>query len=140
MKCKRCGSDDVARSRRRSLWDHFKAALGRWPYRCDDCGLRFAAPFRYPEDAAHLAEAALKTTAQDVSGADFRAYASDAERQGPDMVFRTQAGKPQAKIVLQADTHEQLNQILLTLNRAVNAYQTRSRTHASQAETASAAR
>ena len=42
------------------------------------------------------------------------------------MLFQTHVEKPQAKIVLQADTHEQLNHILIALNRAVNAYQSSS--------------
>ncbi len=38
------------------------------------------------------------------------------------MAFRAHSAKPQAKIVVQADTHEQLNHILLTLDKAINAY------------------
>jgi hypothetical protein len=45
------------------------------------------------------------------------------------MAFRTDAQKPQAKIVVQAESHEQLNHILLALHQAVSAYQ-----HASQEE------
>jgi hypothetical protein len=38
------------------------------------------------------------------------------------MAFRAHCAKPQAKIVVQADTHEQLNHILLTLDKAISAY------------------
>ena len=39
------------------------------------------------------------------------------------MVFRRHAQKPQAKIVVQAESHEQLNHILSVLNQAVHSYQ-----------------
>jgi hypothetical protein len=38
------------------------------------------------------------------------------------MAFRAHPAKPQAKIVLQAETHEQLDHILLTLDKAINSY------------------
>jgi hypothetical protein len=38
------------------------------------------------------------------------------------MAFRADTAKPQAKIVVQAETHEQLNHILLTLDKAINSY------------------
>jgi hypothetical protein len=38
------------------------------------------------------------------------------------MAFRTHPAKPQAKIVVQAETHEQLNRILMTLDDAINSY------------------
>jgi hypothetical protein len=38
------------------------------------------------------------------------------------MAFRAHPAKPQAKIVVQAETHEQLNHILLTLDKAINSY------------------
>jgi hypothetical protein len=38
------------------------------------------------------------------------------------MAFRAHPAKPQAKILVQAETHEQLNQILLTLDQAINSY------------------
>lgn len=55
------------------------------------------------------------------------------------MAFRTDAEKPHAKIVVQADSHEQLNHILLALNRAVNSYQNSSQRTYSSANTESAA-
>lgn len=42
------------------------------------------------------------------------------------MRFRSDAVKPQAKVVIAADSHEQLNDILLALDRAVNFYQRQS--------------
>ena len=46
---------------------------------------------------------------------------------GPAMAFRTDAQRPQAKIVVQAESHEQLNDILLALNQAVSSYEHTSR-------------
>jgi Mg2+ and Co2+ transporter CorA len=43
------------------------------------------------------------------------------------MAFRTDAQRPQAKIVVQAESHEQLNDILLALNQAVSSYEHTSR-------------
>ena len=40
------------------------------------------------------------------------------------MAFRKHPEKPIAKIVVEADNHDQLNHILLALNRAVSSYQT----------------
>lgn len=51
------------------------------------------------------------------------------------MAFRTSEQRPQARIVVEADSHEQLNNILLALDRAVHSYQ-----HASQAQTETAGR
>ena len=42
------------------------------------------------------------------------------------MAFRKHPEKPIAKIVVEADDHDQLNRILLALNRAVSSYQTQS--------------
>jgi hypothetical protein len=38
------------------------------------------------------------------------------------MAFRAHSEKPQAKIVVQAETHEQLNHILLALDKAISSY------------------
>ena len=120
MTCKRCGSKNINRSRRRGLIDQLKAALGRWPFRCESCAYRFAAPHRHvvkDETSSH-------STAEKrpESGTSYRKHATQSAKQGPEMAFRTQGPKPHAKIVLQAETHEQLDQILLALDRAVNAY------------------
>ncbi len=134
MTCTRCGSDNISRSRRRGLADHLLAGLGRWPYRCDECGLRlWAAQRRRPRETP-----ARQT--QGETGGQFRAYAQKAATaqsapSGPGIAFRTDGGKPQAKIVLQADSHEQLNHILLALNRAVMSYQPQAQEHC-QRETA----
>jgi hypothetical protein len=53
------------------------------------------------------------------------------------MAFRAHSAKPQAKIVVQADTHEQLNHILLTLDKAINAYGKSSKPENSRASYAS---
>lgn len=43
------------------------------------------------------------------------------------MAFLADAVKPQAKVVIAADSHEQLNEILLALDRAVSFHQRQSR-------------
>jgi hypothetical protein len=50
------------------------------------------------------------------------------------MAYRNDPVRPVAKIVLQADSHAQMNEILLALNRAVSFY----RQPAKQHETAQA--
>lgn len=52
------------------------------------------------------------------------------------MAFRAEATQPTVKIVLKAETHEQLNAILLALHRALTAYDR----WATRAETVSIAR
>jgi hypothetical protein len=39
------------------------------------------------------------------------------------MAYRSDPVRPRAKIVLEADSHDQMNEILLALNRAVSSYQ-----------------
>ncbi|MBV9306788.1 MAG: hypothetical protein JOZ45_11640 [Acidobacteriaceae bacterium] len=39
------------------------------------------------------------------------------------MAFRMHGQKPQAKIIVQAESHEQLNSILFALNQTVSSYQ-----------------
>ncbi len=134
MTCTRCGSDVFSRSRRRGIGDHIRAALGQWPYRCDGCDLRFWAGGRRASGTRESSK--LRVGSETVDrlnihadpGTNFRAFAEHAAKNqpapgGPEMAFRTHEEKPQAKIVLQADSHEQLNHLLLALNRAVMSYQ-----------------
>src|SRR3954462_6075870 len=86
--------------------------FGRWPYRCQHCGLRFRAHQRYaPSPQSHSPTGNQRNAATNMA------------QEGPEMAFRTHREKPQAKIVVQAESHEQLNRILLALNQAVNSYQ-----------------
>jgi len=39
------------------------------------------------------------------------------------MAFRMHGQKPQAKIIVQAESHEQLNSILFAFNQTVSSYQ-----------------
>ena len=41
LKCKKCGSTRVYRSRRENLWERALSPLGLYPYRCHECDLRF---------------------------------------------------------------------------------------------------
>jgi hypothetical protein len=45
------------------------------------------------------------------------------------MAFRTHQAKPQARIVVEAESHEQLNGILLALGNVVNHYHQQAQTH-----------
>jgi hypothetical protein len=138
MNCPKCGSEDVERIRRHGAMDAVRATLGSWPYRCSDCDSRFHSRYRYPVESEEYYTAQSGAdffhSPHQESGATFRAEAAAAEADfGPAMAFRTHEQKPQAKIVVEADNHEQLNNILLALNRAVHSYQ-----HSSKEQTETA--
>src|ERR1700733_4872194 len=42
--CPACGSKLIRRSMRRSFKDRFMSLLGKWPYRCQMCNMRFNGP------------------------------------------------------------------------------------------------
>lgn len=116
MTCTRCHSSDIHRSRRKGAWDNLQAWFGRYPYRCEDCGLRFAATGRYLDrESGNARNDYAKSSPQ-------YATAGQNGSAGPEMAFRSHPAKPQAKIVVQAETHEQLNHILLSLDKAINSY------------------
>jgi hypothetical protein len=100
--------------------------FGRWPYRCYRCGRRFWTGKRYipPFTEPSQTERARTTS-------------TNAAQEHPEMAFRTHPEKPHAKIVVQAESHEQLNHILLALNQAINSYQ---KTSKKQEQTASSYR
>jgi hypothetical protein len=110
MNCPRCKSENVGRVRRRNIWDNLRSFLGRWPYTCDECELRFTAASRYGPDrrTASVTQAADPETSR---GA------------GPEMAYRNHPIRPVAKVVIQADDQVQLENILLALDRAVSYYQ-----------------
>ena len=118
MTCKRCQSSDIERSRRKTVLDQLKAALGWWPYRCDDCGLRFHARGRSLSSPIPEASDEVPNYGPSVS------FSSE---DGPAMAFRADVLRPQAKIVVSAENYDQLNHILLALDRAVSSYQTQSK-------------
>ncbi len=97
--------------------------FGRWPYRCEHCHLRFWAKGRF----------APRSQGQSQTGRVGHTSTNTTQK-GPEMAFRTHNQKPQAKIVVQAESHEQLNHILLALDRAVQTYQ---QTSKKQEQTAS---
>lgn len=39
--CSRCGSTEVRRSIRRTVWETLLSAVGILPYRCERCSARF---------------------------------------------------------------------------------------------------
>src|SRR4051812_14159369 len=129
MTCIRCGSSEIHRSRRSGACDRISSWIGRYPYRCQHCGMRFRAAGRYVNPNSRNPKSTHSERAKDQYGAP-RATSGQC---GPDMVFRAHAAKPQAKIVVQAETHEQLNQILLTLDKAINSYGRSARPEKTQA-------
>jgi len=42
--CPSCGSKLIRRSMRRTLKDRFMSLMGKWPYRCQMCNMRFLGP------------------------------------------------------------------------------------------------
>jgi len=42
--CPSCGSKLIRRSMRRTLKDRFMSMVGKWPYRCQMCNMRFFGP------------------------------------------------------------------------------------------------
>jgi hypothetical protein len=110
VNCPRCLSDDIHRCRRRGSLDKIRAAFNRWPYYCGDCGLKFHEKGRHPESE----NAKTNPTSEKPEAAPAA---------GPVMAFRKDEVRPQAKVVIEADSHEQLSRILMALDRAVVAYQ-----------------
>ena len=41
LKCPKCGSSDIRRSRVDGIRDSVMRALGRWPFRCRSCRVKF---------------------------------------------------------------------------------------------------
>ena len=120
--------------------DHARAVLGSWPYRCNQCSLRFwAAERRKPavttaRQPSSRASSGSGENCHGETGLNFRSYAQSAgttrtAENNPQIAFRTHISKPQAKIVLQADSHEQLDHLLLALNRAIVSYQPQGQEH-----------
>ena len=110
MNCPHCKSENIGRVRRRTLWDNLKSSMGRWPYTCDDCALRFSAASRFGPDRRNA-------EATDAAGLQ------TAQQSGPEMAYRNNPVRPVAKVVIQADDQAQLENILLALDRAVSHYQ-----------------
>src|SRR4051794_1136523 len=118
MTCTRCGSSDVNRSSRRGACDEIQSWFGRYPYRCSACGLRFRMTGRYRDRDRSSTRSASRPSER----AQHQTPKPTPASSGPEMAFRAHAEKPQAKIVVQAETHEQLNHILLTLDKAISSY------------------
>jgi hypothetical protein len=80
--------------------------MGWYPYRCGECGERFYAVGRRPggSPAPQYVDPLI------IRPRDF------------EVAFRADAVKPVAQVMVRADTHAELNQILLTLGRAISSY------------------
>lgn len=48
--CPKCGSHDVRRSKSDGAWALLQRALGRWPFRCRSCRVRFFQSADPPEE------------------------------------------------------------------------------------------
>ena len=48
--CPKCGSTDVRRSKSEGLWAAVQRMVGRWPFRCRSCRVRFYLSADAPED------------------------------------------------------------------------------------------
>ncbi len=118
MTCTRCDSSDVNRSRRSGVCDRVQSWFGRYPYRCSGCGQRFRSLGRYADR-----NPARPNPQQPAAHGHQTAGPTASASSKPEMAFRAHPEKPQAKIVVQAETHEQLNHILLTLDKAIHAYE-----------------
>jgi hypothetical protein len=122
IKCPGCGGVQFWRSRRRGLGENILARVGYWPYRCLECSERFRLRMRnhVPQTATPKPETKAEMKPDDV---------------GPEVASHRHPHQPVAKVVIQADSHEQLDQVLLALQRAVARYDTSSnRTHADYAK------
>jgi hypothetical protein len=78
--------------------DELKSWIDLWPYRCLGCELRFFARLR------RLPPRALRPRAVEQS----------------DVAFQTHPERPVAQVVVRADSHEQLDAMLLAMNRAIS--------------------
>jgi hypothetical protein len=107
MHCPGCSGTNIHRSRRNGLFDELRALLGLWPYRCYRCQKRFSLPLR----ALPLRQ-------------------TSAFKDAADVAFRTHDLKPVAQVVVRADSHEQLDQILITLGNALASYNKTAHTEA----------
>ena len=111
--CPGCGSTDIARRRRRGILAQVRATFGLWPYRCLDCGKRFLLRQRYPPQ-----QPVTSSTMEPDWGSRDRAQSIGFQAE-----YRTDPMQPIATIVVHADSHDQLDSILLALSRAISAEQ-----------------
>lgn len=118
--CPSCHSADIARTRRRGIFDKINAQLGRWPYICRNCRKCFRASLRYPPPRPRPASRAKEQMRQDTSSA------------GPQLAYRADAERPVAKIVLRAGTHAQMDEMLLAIDRVIAGYERPVRQHSAK--------
>jgi len=89
--------------------DDFRATwLGSYPYRCRACAYRF----HLRQRVCGPPEAAARSTVLEARDGSVA------------VAFRQAAMRPMARIVVSADSDEQLNNVLLTLERAISSYET----------------
>ncbi len=86
--------------------------MGLWPYRCGICSRRFVAARRYCPEPEQTGEKQPKQEQR-----------RGARHAGPEMAFRSDPVRPMAQVVIQADDHVQLDNILVALHLAVSSYQ-----------------
>jgi hypothetical protein len=110
VRCPRCQYGEVVRRHRHGIGDQFRAWIGRWPYYCRDCKTFFYAGQRSRGSDGDGSDARRKEIHQ--------SYAFEGSR----FAYQVDSVRPTAKIVVQAESHAQMNEILLALSRAVAGY------------------
>ena len=72
--CPNCHCTDVVRKRRKGILDRIQARLGRWPFRCLNCGILFRGRRRHPEKTAEYCSQPVRPYAKIVIEADTYAH------------------------------------------------------------------
>jgi hypothetical protein len=107
MSCPACTSARIWRSRRRDVLERMLSAIGCWPYRCQACGYRF---FLWVN--AFDPDALCMHRTEDVQ--------SQVKRDAACV----------ARVVIRTEQHQQMDEILSALQRAVANAQSRTRSEA----------
>jgi len=98
MQCPSCGKSGVGRIRREGVVDQINRCIGRWPYRCFSCNTRFYHRDRWIAPGREPRQQTRATPPPAV---------------------------PTAQIVVKAETHEQLDSLLLALHDAISSHQSK---------------
>jgi|SRR5215472_14768715 len=107
MNCPACRNARIRRSHRRGVLERMLSAIGRWPYRCRECGRRF---FLWVN--AFDPDALRMHRTEDVQSRVKRDAACIAQ------------------VVIRTEQHQQMDEILSALHRAVADAQIRSHSEA----------
>jgi hypothetical protein len=128
--CPQCHSTDTARRRRRGILNKIRSTFNSWPYRCLSCGVCFHANQRQPGYDTGPSSRTEPPRAQQAK------TSAQQDSDGPRVAYRTEPVRPYAKIVLEADTHEQMDAILMALDRAVSMHRGAGKEHSAKSHRA----